>query len=125
MAVAHLQRQLAEGAQLALARDSDELQSLRRIVEELSVVLGEERAELQQLKIQLVYEQQAVKDAKAESEILRKRHREAENESQWLHRRYMEMLMREKELEEEVESLRHSLMRVEAESLKSEEAGPP
>ena len=33
--------------------------------------------------------------------------------------------MREKELEEEVESLRHSLMRVEAESSKSEEVEPP
>ena len=77
------------------------------------------------MKIQLAYEQQAVTDAEAESEVLRKRCREAENESQWLHRRYMEMLMREKELEEEVESLRHSLMRVEAESSKSEEAGPP
>ena len=60
-----------------------------------------------------------------ESEVLRKRHREVENESQWLHRRYMEMLMREKELEEEVKSLRHSLMRVEAKSSKSEEAEPP
>ena len=48
-----------------------------------------------------------------------------ENESQRSHRRYMEMLMRERELEEEVKSLRHSLMRVEAESSKSEEAGPP
>ena len=35
------------------------------------------------------------------------------------------MLMREKELEEEVESLRHSLMRVEVKSLKSEEVRPP
>ena len=77
------------------------------------------------MKIQLVYEQQAVKDAEAEFEVLRKRHREAKNESQRLHRRYMEMLMREKELEEEVESLRHSLMRVETESSKSEEAELP
>ena len=77
------------------------------------------------MKIQLVYEQQTVKDVEAESEVLRKRHREAENESQRLHRRYVEMLMREKELEEEVESLRRSLMRIEAESSKSEEAGPP
>ena len=77
------------------------------------------------MKIQLVYEQQAVKDAEAEFEVMRKRLRGTENESQRFHRRYMEMLMREKELEEEVESLRSSLMRVEAESSKSEEAGPP
>ena len=71
--VARLQRQLAEGAQFAPVQGPDELQSLRRTVEELSVALGEGRTELQQLKIQLVYEQQAVKDAKAESEVLRKR----------------------------------------------------
>ena len=71
--VACLQRQLAEGAQFAPVRDPDELQSLRRTVEELSVTLGEGKAELQQLKIQLVYEQQAVKDAEVESEVLRKR----------------------------------------------------
>ena len=76
------------------------------------------------MKIQLVYEQRTVKDAEAESEVLRKRRREVENESQQLHRRYMEMLTREKELEEEVESLRCSLMRIEVESSKSEEAGP-
>ena len=76
------------------------------------------------MKIQLVYEQQAVKDAEAESEVLRKKLREVENESQRFHRMYLEILIREKELEE-VESLRHSLMRVEAESSKSEEVGPP
>ena len=123
--VARFQRQLAEGAQFAPVRDPDELQSLRRTVEELSIILGEEKAELQQLKIQLVYEQQAVKDAEAESEVLRKRHREAENESQRYHRRYMEILMRERELEAEVGHLRDSLARVEAESLRSEEVGPP
>ena len=90
-----------------------------------SVTLGEGKAELQQLKIQLVYEQQAVKDTEAESEVLRKRRREVENESQWFHRRYVEMLMREKELEEEVKSLRFSLMRIEAKSSKSKEVGPP
>ena len=62
--VARLQRQLAEGAQFASVRDSNELQSLRRSIEELSVALGEGKAELQQLKIQLVYEQRAVKDAR-------------------------------------------------------------
>ena len=77
------------------------------------------------MNIQLVYEQQVVKDTEAESEVLRKRHREVENKSQRLHRRYVEMLMREKKLEEEVESLKRSLTRIEAKSSKSEEAGPP
>ena len=40
---------------------------------ELSAALGREEAELQWLKIQLVHEQQAVKDTEAESEVLRKR----------------------------------------------------
>ena len=49
--VAHLQGQLAGEAQLASARDSSELQSLRRTTEELSVALGEGKAELQQVMI--------------------------------------------------------------------------
>ena len=77
------------------------------------------------MKIQLVCEQQAVKDAEAKSEVLRKRYREAESESQRFHRRYMEILMRERELEAEVEHLRGSLARVEAESPRSEEVGSP
>ena len=123
--VARLRRQLTEGAQSASARDSNELQSLRRTAEELSIALGEGKVKLQQLKIQLVCEQQAVKDAEAESKVLRKRHREVENESQRFHRRYMEILMRERELEAEIGCLRGSLARVEAESLRSEEAGLP
>ena len=51
-------------------------------VQELSVTLGEGKVELQQVKIQLACEQQAVKDEKVESKVLRKRHQEAENESQ-------------------------------------------
>ena len=77
------------------------------------------------MKIQLAYEQQAVKDAEVESEVLRKRLREVENESQQFHRMYLEMLIRKKELEEEVESLRHSLTRVEIKSSKSEEVELP
>ena len=45
--VTHLQRQLADRAQLTSARDSNELQSLRETVEGLSVALGERMAELQ------------------------------------------------------------------------------
>ena len=72
--VTHLQGQLADRAQLASSRDSNELQSLRRTAEGLSVALGERMAELQQSKIQLACEQQAIKDAEAESGVLRKRH---------------------------------------------------
>ena len=45
--VARLQRQLAGGAQFAPILDFDELQSLRRTIEELSIALGEGKAELQ------------------------------------------------------------------------------
>ena len=45
--VAHLQRQLADRAQLASSRDSNELQSLRRTTEGLSVALGEGKVKLQ------------------------------------------------------------------------------
>ena len=47
---------------------------------ELSVALGREEAELRWLKVQLVHEQQVVKDAEAESEGLRRRLRESEDE---------------------------------------------
>ena len=80
--VIRLQRQLASRAQLTSTRDFDELQSLRGTVEGISVALGERMVELQQLKIQLTYEQRAVTDAEAESEVLRKRRRKAETESQ-------------------------------------------
>ena len=47
-----------------------------------------------------------VKDAEAESEVLRKRLRESKGESQLFHQMYQEMLLRKKELEEEVEKLK-------------------
>ena len=100
--VVRLQRQLASRAQLTSAQDSEELQALRGTMEGISVSLGEKTAELQQLKIQLAYEQRAVTDAEAESEVLRKRHREAETESQQLHRALQDALQRRRELEEEL-----------------------
>ena len=67
-------------------------------------------------------EQQAVKDAEVESEVLRKRHREAENESQRLRRALQDVLLKKRELEEEVENLRQSWIRGEADNLRSEGA---
>ena len=123
--VAHLQRRLSERVQPVPAQDSDELCSLRETMAELSVALGWEEAELQRLKIQLVHEQQAVKDAEAESEVLRKRLRESEGESRRFHQMYQDMLLRKMELEKEVKNLRQSQIRTEIESSKSEEAGLP
>ena len=57
-------------------------------MEELSIAFGKKKAELQWLKIQLAYEQQAVKDAEAESEVLRKRLRKSEGESRRFHQMY-------------------------------------
>ena len=74
--VARLRRQLSGRVQPTSARGSDELCSLRKTMAELSVALEWGEAELQRLKIQLVHEQQAVKDAEAESEVLRRRLRD-------------------------------------------------
>ena len=123
--VVRLQRQLASRAQLTSARDSDELQALRGTVEGIFVSLGEKTAELQQLKIQLAYEQQAVADAEAESEVLRKRHREMEAESQQLHRALQDALRKREELEGEIENLRQSWLRDGIDNSRSEGAGPP
>ena len=53
------------------------------------------------MKIQLAYEQQAVTDVEAESEVLRKRRREVEAESQRLRRALQDALLKKGELEEE------------------------
>ena len=92
---------------------------------ELSVALGREEVELQWLKIQLVHEQQAVKDAEAESEVLRKRLRESEGEGRRFHQMYQEMLLRKMKLEEEVKNLKQFLIRTGTESSKSEEVELP
>ena len=49
--VARLQRQLSERVQAIFAQGSDELHSLRETMEELSMALGQEKVELQRLKI--------------------------------------------------------------------------
>ena len=123
--VACLQRQLSKRVQAIFAQGSDELHSLRVTMKELSVALGQEKAELQRLKIQLAYEQEAVQDAEVEFEVLGKKLRESEGESRWFHQMYRDMVLRKIELEEEVENLRQSLTRIETESSKSEEAGLP
>ena len=123
--VIHLQRQLANKAQLTSAQDSEELQALRGTVEGISVSLGEKTAELQQVKIQLALERRAVANAKAESKVLRKRHREAEAESQRLRRTVQDALQKREELEGEIENLRQSWLRDGVDNSRSEGAGPP
>ena len=66
-----------------------------------------------------------VKDAEAESKVLRKRFRESEGESRWFHQIYRKILLRKKKLKEEVENLKQSLTMAEIESPKSEEAELP
>ena len=56
-----------------MGRGSEQVAFLTRTLGELSEVVGREKAEVQWLKIQLSCEQPAVKDAKARSEILRRR----------------------------------------------------
>ena len=123
--VARLQRWLSERVQPIPAQGSDELCSLRGTMAKLSVALGREEAELRWLKVQLIHEQQAVKDAEAESEILRRRLQESEDEHRRFHRMFQDMLLKKRELEEEVEDLRQSIARAGTESSKSEETGLP
>ena len=67
-------------------------------MEEIYIDLEKEKVGLQWLKIQLTYEQQAVKDAEAEFEVLKKRLWESKGESRRFHQMYREMLLRKKEL---------------------------
>ena len=94
-------------------------------MEELSVALGKKKAKLRLLKIQLTYEQQAVKDAEAEFEVLRKRLQKSKDESQRFYQICREMLLRKKELEEKVENLKQSLIMARTESPKLEEVELP
>ena len=66
-----------------------------------------------------------VKDAEVESEVLRKRLQESKGKSWWFHQIYREMLLRKKELEEEVENLKQSLIMAGTESPKSEKVELP
>ena len=66
-----------------------------------------------------------VKDAEVESKILSKRLRESEGESRQFHQIYQKMLLRKKELEEEVKNLKQSAMMAGTKSSKSEDAELP
>ena len=112
-------------AQLTNAQDTEELLALRGTVEGISVSLGEKTAELQQVKIQLGLERKAVADAEAESEVLRKWHREAEAESRRLPQALQDMLQKKEELEEMVETLRQSWSGDGGDHPMLEGAGPP
>ena len=70
--VTYFQRKFYSIQQARSSSESEQLASQRRIVGELSEAVGVEKAEVQQLKLQLIYERQAIKDAEAESKVLRK-----------------------------------------------------
>ena len=77
------------------------------------------------MSIQLVLERRAVADAEAESEVLRKWHREAEAESRQLRQALQDTLRKKEELEEAVENLRQSWLRNRIDNSRSEGAKPP
>ena len=77
------------------------------------------------MKIQLALERKAVADAEAESEVLRKWHREAEAESRRLRQALQDMLQKKEELEETVGSLRQSWLGDGGDHHRLEGAGPP
>ena len=93
---------------------------LRGILENLSAGYGKDKAELQQLKIQMVYQKDAMKDVEAESAILRKRLREAEEDSHRLEKLLRESLAVRWELKEKMNDLKLSLVLAKVGSPKSD-----
>ncbi|KAG1358593.1 hypothetical protein COCNU_08G000390 [Cocos nucifera] len=67
---------------------------------------------------------QAIKDAEAESEVLKEQRRELEAKFVYTNRMYIEGLYKKKELEE-IFKLKEAFMMAGANSPKSEELGPP
>ena len=121
--IAELQKQLNDSYQVGTSKESEEIASLRRIVGELSKSIGTEKVEVQWLKLQLICEQQNVKDVEAESEVLRKQRRELEGKFLHINRMYIDGLLKKKELEEEILRLKQALVMAEVNSPKSEEFG--
>ncbi|EHA8588090.1 hypothetical protein COCNU_scaffold004099G000010 [Cocos nucifera] len=70
--VTRLQKQLDDSHQSGKSDGSGQVASLTRTLGELLKAVERKKAEVQRLRIQLSYEQQAVRDAEAESEVLRK-----------------------------------------------------
>ena len=68
----YFQGWLYNSQQVGASGELEKIASLKRIIGELSKAVGEEKAEVQWLKLQPTYEHQAMKDAEAESEVLRK-----------------------------------------------------
>ena len=95
---------------------------MKRIAGKLSESIGIVKVKVQQLKLQLICEQRAVKDAEAESEILRKRLWMSEENYQRADKMFHDNLIRRKKLEEKIISLKEFLMM--ASSLKSKKSDP-
>ena len=70
--VSYFQRWLYSSRQAGSNGESEEVAFLKRTIGNLSEAIEMEKAEVQRLKLQLTCEHQAVKDAEAESKILRK-----------------------------------------------------
>ena len=77
------------------------------------------------MKLQLICEHRAIKDAEAESKVLRKQRRELEAKFEYTNRMYIEGLYEKKELEEEIFRLKEALMMARADSPKFEESEMP
>ena len=66
----YIRKQLIDNHQASVSREPEQLASLRKSFGDLTELYEKEKAKLQQLKIQMAYEQQAVKDVEAELESL-------------------------------------------------------
>ena len=85
----------------------------------LSELHDKDKAKPFQLKIQMTYQENLMKDAKVESEVLQKRLREAGEDMRRAQKLLSESLATRKELEDKVNDLKHSLIIVGARSPKS------
>ena len=81
--VARLRQYLSDRAQVGSSRDLQEILSVRGTLESLSTTHKKDKIELRELKIQMAYQKDIMKDAEAKSIVLRKRLRELEESHKW------------------------------------------
>ena len=88
-------------------------------MESLSKSYEKEKIELQQLRVPMVYQENAIKDAKAKSTILKKRLRETEDDLQRVNKLFDQSLAARRDLQEKVNDLKQDLILTGAGSPKS------
>ena len=72
---------MSEGVRARSNKDSTEVPSLQSSLENLGILFENSQTKVQELKMQMVYQQDAVKDAEVESTMPRKKLRKVEDDS--------------------------------------------